>query len=207
MLRVLLLVLSACALALTSAGSAPVPKLPPAQIPFDDVLGLLGKSHLTRRHHEFRLKLGTLPVYNLWDTFDDDAPPDAMSNEFRLYFIDSGVEMVFDDVNKCAAVRLTAKSVMGLYDGKGKALNPQSAEYAGLLPEKITFSDSPAEVRKKLGDPDRVEPGAIKTAPLSFAYTQKYAKRGIELILDFEKQKESDEGNRLRSVLVVKADP
>jgi hypothetical protein len=205
MLRVLLFALSACALALTSAGSAPVPKLPPAQIPFDDVLGLLGKSHLTRRHHEFRLKLGTLPFYNTWDTFDDDAPPDAMSNEFRLYFIDSGVEMIYEADNKCSGVRLTAKDAMNLADGKGKLYRPQSAEYEGLLPGKITFSDTPADVRKKLGDPD-VEPEPIPGLALRFDYNKKYAKQGIELAVTFEKAKETDEGNRLRSILLVKRD-
>ncbi len=108
--------------------AAPVPK-GDGKIPFETVAALLGKSHLSRGHVKFRKLLGTDAIYNQGDAFDDDEPDTQEGDEFRLFWLESGVEMSFRSDRSCKAITLYPKDGMSMSDGKGKLTHPKSVEY------------------------------------------------------------------------------
>jgi hypothetical protein len=109
-----------------------------AKVTVEMLRGLLGKGHFSQEAQALRELLV--------------SPPTAIYlTKFEKFFYhnwkDEGISVHYDEESKVANVFLYSEG----HDGY--------RQYAGEMPAKLAFGDTPAEVRKKLGDPEGVVEG------------------------------------------------
>lgn len=154
-------------LALLRGGvAAPVPGAKaPKELAEETFRKLLGKNHLDDAMDTFREAIKARP---------DVAYHGA---SFHHSWKDIGLELSFDDESRLAAVFLYA----------GRCGEPK--RYAGGMPASLTFDDTPAKVRKKLGEPETVSKTTKDSAdPKKFSFTWEFPKKGLTMNLILEKE-------------------
>lgn len=133
--RTLSVVCLAAALAGGWAASAPVPD----RVTAEQLRGLVGKGHFSPEAAAFRRKMGPPPVARYF------TPPDVATESFGHEWAGGGVEVQFDADARAKTVFLFAGG-LGVHRGYKR--------YVGELPGGLTFADTSAAVRKKLGPPE-----------------------------------------------------
>ena len=114
-------------------------------IPIAELQAALGKDHLSQEIYDLREVLGFESVATYLDP--------KLSGGFYNSWPSKGVEMRFDREGKLKHVILHS----------GRKLTPdcKEAKYTGELPEKLSFDDTMASVRRKLGQPEKTYEGFL----------------------------------------------
>jgi hypothetical protein len=126
----------------------------------------LGKDHLSQELFALREVLGFESVA----TYLDPKFPGGFYNSWPS----KGVEMYFDRKGKLKHVTL--------YSGRKLSPDCKEARYTGELPKKLSFDDTMASVRRKLGQPEETFRGFVGSEEDSlppFCATYDYPSKGI----------------------------
>lgn len=123
-----------------SVRSADVPRGPDqpkksAQVTEAMLRNLIGKGHFSDEACQLRKLLEARPIASCHVSFE---------KSFHHMWMSEGLEVSFDNRSKAVCCFLYAEGLDG------------HRQYAGELPAKLAFGDSPATVRKNLGAPGEV---------------------------------------------------
>jgi hypothetical protein len=115
-------------------------------IPIAELQAALGKDHLSQEIYDLREVLGLETAATYFD-------PMVLGGGFWHSWPSKGVDMSFDREGKLEYVVLHS----------GRKLRPdnKAAKYTGELPEKLSFDDTMASVRRKLGQPEKTYEGFL----------------------------------------------
>jgi hypothetical protein len=109
-----------------------------AKVTVEMLRGLLGKGHFSQEAQNLRELLGSPPTASYHIT---------LGKCFYHSWESEGLDIKFDEDNKVICCFLYGEGLHGY------------RQYAGEMPAKLAFGDTPADVRKKLGDPEGVVEG------------------------------------------------
>jgi hypothetical protein len=140
-------------------------------IPIAELRAALGKDHLSQELFALREVLGFESVATYLDP--------KLSGGFYNSWPSKGVEMRFDREGKLKHVTL--------YSGRKLTPDCKEAKYTGELPEKLSFDDTMASVRRKLGQPEETFRGFVGTEEDSLppvCATYNYPSKGIIVCFD-----------------------
>lgn len=113
-----------------------------ASITLSEIQEAIEKRFLSKEVKILRNKLPEDPIVEFGD-------PHPLSEHYFLWWPTHGVEMSFNKDDRCDAVFL--------YSGSTGA----NSKYAGELPLGLSFSDSQADVERKLKNPIKEEPSTL----------------------------------------------
>jgi hypothetical protein len=114
-------------------------------IPIAELQAALGKDHLSQEIYDLREVLGLETVAAYFDPM--------ISGGFWHSWPSKGVDMSFDREGKLEYVVL--------HSGRKLSPDDKEAKYTGELPEKLSFDDTMASVRRKLGQPEKTYEGFL----------------------------------------------
>lgn len=144
----------------TSLIAAPVPKNHTSTA--DRLAELIGKNHLSKEMQEFRDTLKSDPVAKCFVA----GVGGSVETGFHHVWKDLGLTIAFDDtgVTESAVLHVSPKD--------------KFKPFAEALPHGLKAGDTPADIRKKLGDPDPEESNSNVRSPKVGAWWD-YPKHGL----------------------------
>jgi len=158
-------------------------------IPIAELQAALGKDHLSQEIYDLREVLGLKS--EAW--YGDPM----ISGGFFSSWPSRGVEMYFDREGKLKHVIL--------FSGRKLSPDDKAAKYTGELPEKLSFDDTMASVRRKLGQPEKTYEGflgSVEKGTNSVPGAYDYPSKGI--IVGFDPRGFKDDIALIIEVVIYK---